>query len=121
MRWLKKIFLIKQSDDFSGKEEMNLQLTEMQNIFSDTNLAFREGFADRVAFKLERLLELNSEDIYYRNLSRFLPKMAALSLGAIVFVSIVIFIIHGSLSPDKLIGAEKIDETNFISYLIMQK
>jgi hypothetical protein len=103
--------------DFSRKNEEEIQ--KYQEIFKDTSFSFREGFADRVIARISNLSQQDPLEVYYKNLSGLFPRIAGISLAAIVVMGIIIFLLNGSLSPDHLLGTEKIDESNFISYLFL--
>jgi len=103
----------------SKKEEENIERFREQ--IKEVKFHFREGFAERVVAKLINLREIDPLEIYYKNLSGLFPKIVGFSFAAILLMGIAVFILHGNLSPDKLFGADRVDENNFITYLITQK
>jgi hypothetical protein len=103
----------------SKNEEENIERFRHQ--IREVKFQFREGFTDRVVAKLNNLREIDPLEIYYKNLSGLFPKIVGFSFAAILVMGIVLFVLHGNLSPDKLFGADRVDENNFITYLIIQK
>ncbi len=122
MAWIKKLFNYHSSlVPFGPNEPDHKKLDMPDGFFENVQFSFREGFSGRTCNRLEHILEINPEEIYYNSLSRLLPRITGFSFAAIAITIIVLIVLHGSLSPDKLIGADKIDDTNFITYLIMEK
>ncbi len=81
---------------------------------------FRNGFSDRVTSRLLTLMEKDPMREFYYSLSSLLPKIAYSSLVVLVLLMVTILVIHGQLDQTTLLGTEKIDDSNFISYLIFQ-
>lgn len=104
------------SSDF---EESNFD--EFREQIIDIKFQFRQGFPERVVARLKTVRKIDPLEIYYKNLSGLFPKIVGFSFAAIILMGIVVFALHGTLSPDKLLGADRVDETNFITYLIIQR
>ncbi len=104
---------------YSHSADAEYRMKEMQKFLKGLNFSFREGFSERATDKLLHQLKKNPEEIYYKNLSVLLPKIATISVAALLIMALILFVLHGSISPEKLIGADKIDENNFITYLIL--
>lgn len=104
---------------FSKKEEESIE--DFRQQLKEVKFQFREGFAGRVVARLNNLREIDPMEIYYKSLSGLFPKIVGFSFAAIILMGIVLFMMHGSLSPDKMFGADRLDENNFITYLIIEK
>ncbi len=81
---------------------------------------FREGFPERVTARLLNILEKDPMREFYYNLSSLFPKIAYSSLALLVLITVTILVVHGQLDQNILLGTDKVDDTNFISYLIFQ-
>jgi hypothetical protein len=81
---------------------------------------FREGFADRVTNKLVNLLEKDPMREFYYSLSSLLPKIAYSSILVLLLIILTVFFINGEIDHNVIMGAGKVDDSNFISYLIFQ-
>ncbi len=97
------------------KEWKNLEST-----MGSLQFSFRQGFADRLTTKLLNLLEKDPISEFYYSLSSLLPKIAYSSLVVLALIIVAIFVLHGEVDQNSLMGADKIDDSNFISYLIFQ-
>lgn len=98
-----------------------IKIDEFREQIKEVEFHFREGFSERVVTKLKTLREIDPLDVYYNNLSGLFPKILGFSFAAIILMGIIIFALNGTLSPDKLFGADRVDENNFITYLIIQR
>lgn len=96
------------------------ELLEFQEKIEEVNFHFRKGFALRVVARLNNIGEVNPIDIYYRNLSGLFPKIVGFAFVVIILMGIVIFALHGTLSPNKFLGVDRVNENNFITYLILE-
>lgn len=84
------------------------------------HFSFRNGFSDRVNWKLNNiLLEDHSFALYYR-ISKLLPKVLAFGIGLLILLGISMYFMQGEFSLEAFLSPQKIDENNFISYLIFQ-
>ena len=93
---------------------------KLESGLSTVQMSFREGFPERVTARLLGLLEKDPmRDLYY-SLSSLLPKIAYSSLVVLALIIVTIFVIHGQLDQNVFLGADKLDDSNFISYLIFQ-
>ncbi len=92
----------------------------IQSMCRDVTFSFREGFADRIISRINHLQETDPMEIYYKVLSNLLPRILGVSVAAIILIGLILFAIHGSISPEKLLGADKINDSNFISYLFLE-
>jgi hypothetical protein len=121
MTWIKKIF--RSYNDLRDHDRVRSEkdISEMQGKFRSVDFSFREGFSGRVTGRLENILETHPEELLYKNLSGFLPRIISISFAVLVITIVAIFALHGTISPEKMIGADRVDESNFISYLFMQK
>jgi len=81
---------------------------------------FREGFSDRTTQRLLNLLEKESLKNYYANLSKWFPRLITSMAAILIALLLSLYLGQGEVNPDTLIGVEKVDESNFISYLIME-
>jgi len=120
MKWIKNIFKFHYYREFPVSNEQDHEVSEIQQTFKEINFSFREGFPERISMRLKHQLEKNPEEIYYKNLSLLLPRITGFSIAALIVMVLILFTLHGSISPDKLMGTDKIDETNFITYLILE-
>lgn len=98
--------------DFSDWKKLESRLGTIQ-------YRFREGFADRTTARLLSVINDPVREFYY-SLSSLFPKIAYSSLAVIVLVILTIYAIHGGMDHSVLVGTEKIDDSNFISYLILE-
>jgi hypothetical protein len=78
------------------------------------------GFSDRVIARVSHLEAINYNDLFYKNLSGLLPKMLSFALAIIFILLVSIYMINGNVNPANLVGADKVDEFNFISYLFLE-
>jgi len=95
-------------------------IDDFRKSMKDVTFSFREGFSDRVTARLNNLIESDPIEIYYKNLSRLFPKILGFSLTSIIILGMILFVLHGNIDPGKLIGADRVDESNFITYLILE-
>lgn len=82
---------------------------------------FREGFSDRATQRLINLLEKESLKDYYASLSKWFPRLITGMVTILIMLLLSLYIGQGEVNPDTLIGVEKVDESNFISYLMMER
>ncbi len=120
MKWINNIIRFRSFGKLPVKEKKDLEINEMQKTMKEIKFSFREGFAERVTVRLKHQLEKNPEDLYYKNLSVLLPKITGISIFALVVIAILLFTLHGSINPEKLMGTDKINESNFITYLFLE-
>lgn len=120
MKWISNIIRFRSCGKLHVKEEKELEVNEMQKTMKEINFSFREGFVERVTVRLKHQLEKKPEDLFYKNLSVLLPKITGISILALVFIAILLFVLHGSINPEKLMGTDKINESNFITYLFLE-
>ncbi len=107
----------KMNPDF---EREFIEWKKLESGLSTVQMSFREGFPERVTARLLGLLEKDPmRDLYY-SLSTLLPKIAYSSLIVLALIIVTIFAIHGQLDQNVFLGADKLDDSNFVSYLIFQ-
>lgn len=121
MKYFRETFRYLKSGKQTNTKDTEKDMAGIISALSGVNFSFREGFSDRLMIKLNLLLETDPLELYYNNLSRLFPKIIGFSFAALVLMGLMLFALHGSLSPDKFLGADRIDENNFITYLILQK
>ncbi len=107
----------KMNPDF---EREFIEWKKLESGLSTVQMSFRVGFPERVTARLLGLLEKDPmRDLYY-SLSTLLPKIAYSSLVVLALIIVTIFVIHGQLDQNVFLGADKLDDSNFVSYLIFQ-
>lgn len=89
--------------------------------WGSVQFSFRPGFPERVSARLENLLEKENSWQIYQGLSSLLPRLSLACFGVLVILGAILIYMNGGLDANAILGTEKIDETNFISYLIFQK
>lgn len=101
--------------------EKNLvEWKKLETGMRSVQFAFRSGFSDRVTARVAALMDKDPMREFYASLSSLFPKIAYSSLFVLVLIVVTIFLIHGELDHNLLMGADRIDDSNFISYLIFQ-
>jgi hypothetical protein len=108
---------------FKKKAKLDEGLKEFEKlkiIFNNSDLNFRKGFPERTTTRLINILNAEPVREFYASLSSFLPKIVYSSAAIILICITTLFIIHGEFSLETLMGAEQIDDSNFISYLIFE-
>jgi hypothetical protein len=121
MKKFRKTFGFLKSGKQTNKKDPEKEIAAIVSALSGVNFSFREGFSDRLMIKINLMVVKDPLEVYYNNLSRLFPKIIGFSFAAIVLMGLILLALHGSLSPDKFLGADRIDENNFITYLILQK
>lgn len=121
MNIFKKLAKISASKDAKQFHSVENEIPEIHSVIKGVQFNFRDGFSDRVLAKLNQVLETDPLQQYYSNLSRLFPKIIGFSFAILVLMGLILFVLHGTLSPDTLLGADRVDENNFISYLILDK
>lgn len=99
-------------------------LTEMDDEFKglgNIQFSFRSGFSNRVVARLENLSEKEYSPDLYQGLSSLLPRLSIACVGILVLLAAILLYVNGGLDSSILFGTEHIDDSNFISYLIIQK
>jgi hypothetical protein len=102
---------------------MNNQKSDSSRIpllLQQGDFSFREGFPERTTARLENFLSSRPLRSFYASLSSLFPKVLYGSLIAISLTFLIIFLTTGEFSVDSFIGKEKVDDSNFISYLIYE-
>ena len=102
---------------------MNNPISESSNLsllLQQGDFRFRSGFPDRTTTRLANFLTNNPIRSFYASLSSYFPKVLYGSMIALFGTFLVIFLITGEFSVDSFIGKEKVDDTNFISYLLYE-
>lgn len=99
-------------------EEKDIQ--EYRELFNSVRFSFREGFSDRLMQRIQNMQENDPLVLYYNNLSGLMPKILSFSFVLLFLLGIILFVLNGTLHPENFFGVEKIDNSNFISYLIYQ-
>ena len=92
---------------------------KLESTLGTIQYRFRDGFADRTTARLLRVINDPMREFYY-SLSSLFPKIAYSSLALILLLIITIYAIHGGIDHSVLIGSERIDDSNFISYMILE-
>jgi hypothetical protein len=85
------------------------------------SFSFREGFSNRLAARLENIIEQEKSPEVIRGLASLLPKLSLVCFGVLIVFGIILIYLNGGLNPNAFFGTEIIDESNFISFLIFQK
>jgi hypothetical protein len=104
--------------------EMEAELKELNSLralLRANEYRFRHGFSERTT---TRLISIQNEEPfkeYYASLSLFFPRMAYSFLTLLALVVLIVFLIHGEVNDTVLTGIEKVDDSNFISYLLLQE
>jgi len=101
-------------------EENFLEWKRLESGLGMVQFTFRDGFSNRVTARLMNLLEKDPMREFYASLSSLLPKIVYSSLFVLILIIALIFVIHGELDHNVLMGTDRIDDSNFISYLIFQ-
>lgn len=99
-------------------------LTEMDDEFKgmgNIQFSFRSGFSNRVVARLENLADEEYSPGLYQGLSSLLPRLSLACVGILVLLAGILIFVNGGLDSNILFGTETIDDSNFISYLIIQK
>ncbi len=93
----------------------------IERLLKENKLTFREGFTDRTLQKILNMQEEINNAHFYFYLSRLLPRIAFLSVILIGVLLISAYLLNGGIDHKILLGAERVNESNFISYLILKK
>ena len=94
--------------------------SDLALLLQQGDLSFREGFPERTTTRLANFLSTNPIRSFYTSLSSFFPKVLYGSVITLFVTFLIIFLITGEFSIDSFIGKEKVDDSNFISYLIYE-
>lgn len=96
------------------------ELNSLTGLLRTQTISFREGFADRTLTRLVHMLDHEPYQEYYARLSGLFPRLAAGFLSLVVLVILTVFLVHGELNSGIITGYDKVNDSNFISYLILQ-
>lgn len=96
------------------------ELNSLTGLLRSQNYSFREGFADRTLTRLVHKLDYEPYQEYYAKLSGLFPRLATGFLSLVVLVIITVLLVHGDLNSGIITGYDKVNDSNFISYLILQ-
>lgn len=105
------------------KKQRSEKIRNFRQEFLEENqlsYSFRPGFSDRVLARLGNLEAENYSELFYKNLSGFLPKMLSFSFLILFLLIVTLYMVNGNINPANIIGADKVDEFNFISYLFLE-
>ena len=94
--------------------------SDLPSLLQQGDFSFREGFQARTTARLANLLSNNPIRSFLTSLSSFFPKVLYVSVITLFVTFLIIFLITGEFSVDSFIGKEKVDDSNFISYLIYE-
>jgi hypothetical protein len=94
---------------------------QLVKLLQDHKQSFRAGFTDRLYQRVMNRKQEIMDAHFYLYLSRLLPRIAFFSILMIGVLLAGAYLFHGSLDHKYLLGADPLDETNFITYLILKK
>lgn len=92
----------------------------LEKLLKENRFSFREGFTDRTFQKILNLKEEINNAHFYFYLSRLLPRIAFFSVILLGILLVSAYIINGVIDHRILLGADRVNESNFISYLILK-
>lgn len=105
---------------FSRKLESHIEADESLSQLNDVQFSFRDGFSDRLSVRLENILANDPTTGFIVNLSSLLPRLLVISSIVILLFTITMIFINGDINMEAFIGSHKVDENNFIGYLILE-
>lgn len=104
------------------RRKLKSQITADESLsrLKDVQFNFRDGFSSRLSARLENILANDPSTGFIINLSSLLPRLLVISSIAILLFTLTMIFINGDLNMEAFVGSHKVDENNFIGYLILE-
>lgn len=99
------------------KEDTEKVIHDLGNL----RFGFREGFVDRVMDKIGTANGKVVEVDFSEQLFTFFKRIALAGAAAIILILLSIYISHGSLSKESVLGVQSMSDDNLVSYLLYEE